>query len=244
MIKSLMSVFAFIIGAYLFFCGGVLYLNAVDNSLSEEDREYARFYLGRGDFFIESLLYEEEVKLISLVQSSVLKIAPIDKGIPIDKERELKDLYLAGRGECYDRSRAIEKLLRYVGFKTRHVALYLIRGKDSAMRSILTYPNTSHAVTEVLTKRGWLAVDSNNYWLSVDARGNPIPIEEIQRRQRVNIEIEWADPPPSPMYTWPFSFVYGLYSRHGRFYPPYNAIPDINYQEFLDNFFELNRPGF
>ena len=39
------------------------------------------------------------------------------------------------------------------------------------------------------------------------------------------------------IYTNFFVAVYGLYSRHGRFYPPYNLIPDINYGEFIQNAF-------
>ena len=33
-----------------------------------------------------------------------------------------------------------------------------------------------------------------------------------------------------------FIYIIGLYSRHGRFYPPYNFIPDINWGEFMYNF--------
>ena len=41
---------------------------------------------------------------------------------------------------------------------------------------------------------------------------------------------------PSIIYGEDFFAIYGLYSRHGMYYPPYNFIPDINYSEFLDNF--------
>ena len=50
-----------------------------------------------------------------------------------------------------------------------------------------------------------------------------------------NSSIQWKAPPPTPLYTHPFVYVIGLYSRHGMFYPPYNYIPDINYLEFFQN---------
>jgi hypothetical protein len=36
------------------------------------------------------------------------------------------------------------------------------------------------------------------------------------------------------IYGAPFTYVYGL-SRHGRFYPPYNAVPDVNWGELAQN---------
>ena len=37
------------------------------------------------------------------------------------------------------------------------------------------------------------------------------------------------------IYSAPFTWVYGFYSRHGRFYPPYNAVPDVNWGELAQN---------
>ena len=36
-----------------------------------------------------------------------------------------------------------------------------------------------------------------------------------------------------------FTYVTGLYSRHGRFYAPYNRIPDINYPQLASSVYEL-----
>jgi hypothetical protein len=38
------------------------------------------------------------------------------------------------------------------------------------------------------------------------------------------------------LYERPMVAVYGLYSRHGRFFPPYNALPDVNYRALTQNF--------
>jgi hypothetical protein len=46
---------------------------------------------------------------------------------------------------------------------------------------------------------------------------------------------EYGINPPGYIYNERFFYIYGLYSRHGRFFPPYNVIPDINYSEFIQN---------
>jgi hypothetical protein len=33
----------------------------------------------------------------------------------------------------------------------------------------------------------------------------------------------------------PFTWIYSLYSRHGRFYPPYDPVPDVNWAELAQN---------
>ena len=38
------------------------------------------------------------------------------------------------------------------------------------------------------------------------------------------------------LFAGEFIFVFGLYSRHGNFYPPYNYVPDINWKELIQNF--------
>ena len=67
----------------------------------------------------------------------------------------------------------------------------------------------SHAVSDVLTVDGWVRVDSNEAWVSVDG------------------------PPPSPIYDG--VTIVGLYSQHGRFYPPFTPIPDVNWRELHRN---------
>ena len=78
-------------------------------------------------------------------------------------------------------------------------------------------------------------VDSNAPWVSTDSNDQPISIEAIKRDIENTVAIEWGEEPPTAIYTKPFTFVFGLYSRHGRFYPPYNFVPDINYGEFFQN---------
>ena len=106
------------------------------------------------------------------------------------------------------------------------------------MKSLLTPDISSHAVSEVLTKAGWLVVDSVDPWLSLDRAGRPVSMQAIGAdvdRGTINWDEKLLQHMGS-IYREPFVIVYGLYSRHGRFYPPFNIIPDIHYGEFLANF--------
>jgi hypothetical protein len=227
-----LSIFA-IMGILLFL---VLSSNEVDNSITEEDKRFIPNYLESIPPLEHESPYKEEIEIIKKIQDSVLTVAPNHEGLPYNTEREPKDVYVASKGLCYDRSRVIEKILRYSGFDTRHISMYSTTKTHSAFKSLMTPGVPSHAVTEVLTKRGWLVVDSNNRWLSIDSHGNPLSIAQIKLSIEGPDEIPWRHKPPSIIYQEPFTFIYGLYSRHGKFYPPYNFIPDVNYEELLQNF--------
>ena len=213
----------------------ILSYNAVDNSLSQIDKQYISKYLVEVRPLPEKSTYEDEVNFIISVQHAVLNVAPRNEGIPFGQKREPKELYEAKTGLCFDRSRVIEKILRYSGFDARHVFILSKVETGSAIKAIMTVGASSHAVTEVLTKNGWLIVDSNAHWVSTDAEGRPISIEKIQYGVEHSVPIRWGLGPPSPIYAKPYTFVYGLYARHGYFYPPYNSIPDVNYGELLQN---------
>jgi hypothetical protein len=79
-----------------------------------------------------------------------------------------------------------------------------------------------------------MVVDSNSHWVSINDQGIPVSIEQIYSDGHTG-RISWNVQPPSKIYEEPFVFVYGLYSRHGRFYPPYNFLPDVNYKELIQN---------
>jgi len=208
----------------------------VDNSITLEDKDFIvnKFI----DLKVENPYtkgYDQQIELIQLIQSSVFRVAPGMSGIAKRASREPKDLYLNKTGLCFDRSRVIEKILRYHGFKTRHIALYSTQETQSIVRSLVTPGIASHAFTEVYTSKGWLVVDSNSEWISLDRTNNPISIEEIRDKKKSVIS-RLKNELPSFIYRDAFFIIYGLYSRHGMYYPPYNIIPDINYYEFVDNF--------
>jgi hypothetical protein len=213
----------------------VLYLHGVDNSLSEEDRHYIPLYLRNVESLSENRTYKDELEFIISVQHAVLNIAPRNDGLPVGQKREPKELYEAKTGLCFDRSRVIEKIYRYAGLRTRHVSIYSTAKTGSAIKSLVTPGVASHAVTEVLTKKGWLIVDSNAPWVSTDKDNKPLSIKDIQLGIDTDIPMRWYKEPAESIYIEPFTFVYGLYSRHGMFYPPYNFIPDIHYGELVQN---------
>lgn len=178
--------------------------------------------------------FEEEIALILRVQDRILAVSPEERGIGLNQPRELQDLIRARHGACFDRSRAIETILRSYGFQTRHAAMYSTVETGSALRALATPDTISHALTEVKTSRGWMIVDSKTRWAALTSDGQPLSLDAI----RANPERKWSSKVPGALpeiYGAPFTWVYGLYSRHGRFYPPYNAVPDVNWGELAQN---------
>lgn len=211
--------------------------NDIPSDISEADKAIAGQLLG-GEWgnFNRPATYDEEIALVLAAQDAVLRIAPIDEGLPLGQPRELSQLMQAGRGLCYDRSRAIETILRLHGMKTRHAAVYSTAETDFWLRSLLTPGTASHAVSEVETQKGWLVVDSNARWISLTPQNMPLAMSELRERH-TGAWSHLARKPINRIFTAPFTWVYGLYSRHGKFYPPYLPIPDIEWSEMIDNFF-------
>lgn len=175
--------------------------------------------------------FEDQLATIGAVQRAILDAAPVDRGIPPGRGRELPELLRAGHGLCFDRSRAIETVLRVAGYDVRHVSIYSLAGGRSAIRALVTPRTPSHAVTEVRTAKGWMVVDSNIPWLGLTKNGEPVSIEALRSADQSGLAA-----PPYPLFRGgEFTWVYGLYSRHGEFYPPYNFVPDVNWREMAQN---------
>lgn len=211
--------------------------HSVSNKLTKDDYEYIPKYLHNIPQLPLNSSYQEELNFISAVQLATFNISPNAGSIPKNQSREPKDIFFAKVADCTSRSRLLEKVFRYSGFETRHVAIYTKNNTSSSIRPLITPNNRSHALTEVLTKKGWLVVDSNVPWIAIDSKNNPISIKKIQQSISDSVYIDWKEPPIDSVYSLSFSILYGVYSRHGRFYPPYNFIPDINYREFIQNVF-------
>lgn len=178
--------------------------------------------------------FDEELDLIFAAQDAVLSAAPIDEGIPLGQRRELDELVETGRGLCYDRSRAIETVLRLFGMRVRHAAIYSTAKTKSAIRSLLKPGVSSHALTEVRTERGWMVVGSNVRWVGLSAEGQVFDLKQVRRCPGVPLSKRVKAPMPDILKR-PFTWVYGLYSRHGLFYPPYIPVPDVDWRELLYN---------
>lgn len=175
--------------------------------------------------------FDSEIRFISTVQHVILSIPSNKTGIPKGRTREFKDLLNWKQGLCYDLSRSIEKCLRYYGFHVRHVMIF----QESNLKKYMyffPYIRTTHQVTEVLTSKGWLIVDNIAPWLSLDENGNPVSVKDFIRKKH---EVKWLNNAPHPLYESDDICVYGLYSMHGQFYPPYFPFPNVNYCELLQN---------
>lgn len=184
--------------------------------------------------------FAEQVAIVSAVQAAVLATAPVIAPIPVDREREPRDLVELGFGECFDRSRAIEKALTYVGLKNRHAAVYSTVRTGSVLMTYLTPQVMSHAVTEVLTDKGWMVVDSNVPWIGLTKDLDVVSLEALQGNPQLR-HASWHDlskHDPSVIFKSDFTYLIGLYSRHGRFYPPYDFIPDVNFVQLAQNLVE------
>ena len=133
----------------------------------------------------------------------------------------------AGTGCCWDRSRLIEKTLDYYGYQVRHV--HLNHTENKGFFNIL-FPNTpSHAVSEVLTSKGWLGVDSNEKFVLIK--------DNIPYTYAEGIKIGLAKKLSKiDFYDKPMTYIIGLYTRNGTYFKPYLPFfPEINYEDFFRN---------
>lgn len=222
-----------IAGLVLVFMIVLLVVHNVPRKITEEDKEYLSIIFGGIYQNQEDLTFEEEIAYIDtlirhLHQNYIM--LPIDYGVP----REPQDLHENSGGLCYDYSRSIEKQLMLSGFEIRHVAVYKREG--GFFQTILSPGVFSHSLTEVKTKKGWLIVDSNVPFYALDVNGEIYDYKHLVKEESTpvwKLELVWK---LAHFYTPDVVFVYGLYSRHGQFYPPYNFVPDYNLRELLYNF--------
>lgn len=222
----------------------VIVAHDIPVSVTADDRHYAPLILADAGYdgtYAEGgkpAHFEGEIRAIVAVQDAVLKLAPKNEAIPFERTREPKDLYELRYGLCFDRSRAIEKLLGWLGFETRHVAIYSTKER-SALGALLTPQSPSHAVSEVLTQKGWMVVGSNHRWIGLDAKRNPVSVTDLQRKGVA--AGRWAPESRDPInaiFKDPFVHIRGLYSRHGFFYPPYTPVPDYSLRQLSSNLWD------
>ncbi len=221
---------------------GTVALHDVPAVVTAEDRSAAERivaeagYVGAMRLQSSSPEFEVQISTIVAVQDAVLKATPKNSGIALDRGRELKDLYELRQGLCFDRSRAMEKILSSLGYATRHASIYST-AERSALLALLTPDNPSHAVTEVLTAKGWMVIESNFRWIGLDASRRPVSLAGLKAlSDRAGPWAGESRKPINGIFLNDFVFVRGLYSRHGRFFPPYTPIPDVSLAGLMENF--------
>jgi hypothetical protein len=169
--------------------------------------------------------FAEEIVAIRTIQQRVFAKAPVGKGIPTFEPREPSDLMRKHEGLCFDRSRTLDKAFNYIGLSARHV--YLLYRQDRGFWSALfRYGQSSHAVTEVKTSKGWMFVDSNAEWIALTRDGQVVNADDVWRRAN-----EFDGIPAYLKDSW--WAIRGMYSRKGQLYPPYIIFPDFNWPVFF-----------
>lgn len=195
----------------------------VSTELTADDRNAFRM-LGIRDTSFQKKTYDEEIVEIKKIQALVFeKIGVSSNGIPEFENREPLDLIKVGQGLCFDRSRMLDKVYKYLGYETRHVYI-LFFDKKNPFLALLTYQQPSHAATEVKTSRGWVMVDSLEHFVALDKYSQPLMADHLWEQKLESL----------PQYFQVRYFaIRGMYSRKGFFYPPPLPFPDFNWPDFL-----------
>ena len=203
----------------------------VSKSISEDDK-YITKLLNVDKECLKTNSYEQEIKCIKSIQLSQLNLitGKSCRGKYINLGS--KEVINRNTACCFDRARITEQALQIYGFKVRHVHL-----NETSKRGYfnLLVPNTSsHAVSEVLTSKGWLGVDSNEAFVLLDKNNYPNTYEKAISNGVINSYSK------SPIYEKSMTYVIGLYSRNGTFFEPYIPyVPELNFGDFFGNLFNM-----
>ena len=192
---------------------------AVNDSITSQDRAAFHQLAKRCHFAATDTI--GRIREIQLCVLAAIPTGIIDHGRP----REPEDVTQADRGECYDRARVLEKFLEIAGFRTRHVYVF-----DASRHGIAGL--ASHALVDVQTERGWMSVGTNVAFLGATTSGEVSSSARIKEYSNTH----WAYSPPSDLPSQTNIAIYGLWSRHGQFFPPYVPLPDISWRDFKYNF--------
>lgn len=221
----------------IFLLSTIIYYFNTSKVILDEDLPFIKiFQKDIKDINAQNLTYNQQITLIKKIQENVLKISPkTENGIPQGQSRRPRDLINFQGGLCFDRSFTLELIFQKFGFDVRHVNLYRDIPNQSKFIDLLSKGISSHSVTEVKTKKGWLIVDSNKNWLGLDFLMNPYSMKKISLRK---FNVKWMNETTTYFYNNPNHYIYGIYSRHGYFHPPYVMIPDYNFYDLMYNFYD------
>jgi hypothetical protein len=214
----------------------VMLLNNVSTEVTKADELALYVIYPQKPVNGQNLTFEDQISLIKEFKNSLHSNYPYGNPIDYYHEREPSDLVTQKSGFCYDFSRTIEKFLLLNNFEVRHVAIYEVDKNWGRFLSFFKPNNYSHSLLEVKTQKGWMIVDSLLQWVGLDHDNKPISFKQIRSFEKNGVAIVWQDSVDSTyanFYSPCAFYVYGLYSRHGCFYPPYNPIPDINLYDFV-----------
>ena len=173
--------------------------------------------------------YQDELNCIKNIQLSQFSLVKNIKCRGYFIEVGSTEFLSANTGCCFDRARLMEQALRYYGFKVRHVHLHKV--DDLGFFNLLVPRTNSHATNEVYTSKGWIGVDSNEPFILMDEKDNPLTYYNAIEKGIIK-KFSKED-----FYEVPLIYIIGLYSRHGTFFKPYlPGFPEINFYDLFHNF--------
>lgn len=225
---------------------GILAYNNVSTDLTDDDKAYITKTLSDANQDLTILQYSDDfdtqIKTVQAIQKAIFKQTPEQKIIRLGTPREPKDLYDRGYALCGDRARFIHKTLSMLGYDVRYASIYDASNVDHPWQAIITTEKpkvTSHAMVEVKTSKGWMMIDSVSPWIGLMSNDNVLSLEEWHRAQdkKIASNFPWKKQEGQiyPLITKKFTYVFGLYSRHGQFYAPYMSVPDVSWPELFEN---------
>lgn len=124
--------------------------------------------------------FEAEIACIRSIQAGVLAIVADYRCATKGANVEPLDSIRRGYGCCFDRERFVGKALQHFGYLTRRAAMYESR---LGYAGFLIPGISSHAASEVLTRHGWLAVDSEQAFILITSRGQPLRFDQLHQIQ-------------------------------------------------------------
>jgi hypothetical protein len=186
--------------------------------------------------------FESEIAFIRSVQDSIVSGIQHSE-IQQNRFGDVRYYYENRSGFCYDRMILLEKIFLYFGFDIRHVFVYYPENNATAeeprFSALFKKGTGSHALSEVKTRKGWMVLGSNADWIGLDLTDQPFTIKGLQNQLYKTGEVPLKRPPLYGICFWKsqprFRYLYGVYSRHGRFFPPNTGIPDYNLRMLLYN---------
>lgn len=242
------------ISPLLFF--SILFFNSKSISVSATDRNYIHAFANEWRLTSnkDSIHkdFNSEVQFIKTLQDSVITNV---------KHKEIAHRYFGDmafyfqrrQGFCYDRAALMEKILSFYGFAYRHAFLYF--SADSSAPSQIGFFKRgipSHALFEVKTKKGWMAVGTNNNWFGLTDNDEALDIPQTRKRVKEKcLNLKYPCTIGEPFWKTMgenYRVVYGVFSRHGDFFEKdvkkeaslfsgrFHILPDYNLRMLLYNF--------
>jgi hypothetical protein len=196
-------------------------------SVTGEDKKYLLAFLKEWKIELANeqihQSQETEIAFISKMQDSVLNTV-CHYMVPFDSVGNVRCYFNGRKGLCFDRAFLMEKFCQLAGFNIRHLYVYYNnKGELPTRGDFFSVGLTSHAMFEVETKNGWMAVGTNSNWIGLATDGEVLTLGDIREKISSNtLHFRKSYTIYFPFFETlkrkdAFRFVYGIYSRHGQF---------------------------